>query len=254
MPMAVRNVANAAHMRMTDLRRQNVPTPPPQTVPGVLFEGRVDPSARVYRPSSGFADDAPSRVGASIASLAAAHGARTGLSRSGFRGLGGDGRACTSTGAQAAQGILGAIGGTLTTLGSGGFRSETTTTSGGVVGSQGLTVDTRQNLQIAGATTNILTSLYTNICDARTEARTGTVGTASQTAMDWRNVASGLTQSIQQTQRVGATTNSASVTTPPGDMPSAGPAAPAAAEPSKTWMYVAGGVAVAAVLGIVVLR
>jgi hypothetical protein len=253
-PASVQGVANDAHMRIQGLRRRQEPSIPPRTIPGVLYEGQFDPSSKVYR-NTGARDEAPSRTGAGVSSLVAARQVENGMYLSGLRGLSGSGRACESAGAHAAQGILGAAGGILTTLGSGGFHTENASGTG-VTGSQ-ISPDAMRNLSIAGASTNIATLLYTNICDARTEARTGIVGsgTASQTALDWRTAAAGITQQIQASRVQGGTTQAATVTTPPGSTPTSGPTATDVAAPSSnTWMYVAGGVAALAVLGLVVMK
>lgn len=219
----------------------------------------VDPMATMYASSAqerARKMTGPSREGVGISGVIMRREVTRGLSLSG--GLGGT-AACESTGARVAQGILGATAGVLTSLGSGGFRSEQATGGGGVVGSN-MNAGTQQNLAIAGAAINIAGSIYTGVCDARMAARGIAQPAATQTMSDWRTAAGGITQQIQQARQVSTTSTQPQVANPPAqDAPQAQMDAQAAAvgsdaPASKTWMYVAGGVAAAGLLAFVVTR
>ena len=259
-PKPVR-AANSEAMRIQALSRAGTPdvSGAGAMLTRLASDLPVDPMASMYAASAherARKMSPPSRQGVGVSGVIMQREVTRGLSLSG--GLGGT-AACESTGARVAQGILGATAGVLTSLGSGGFRSEQASGNGGVVGSN-MSGGTQQNLAIAGASINIAGSIYTGVCDARMASRGIAQPAATQTMSDWRTAAGGITQQIQQARQVSSTSTQPQVSNPPAQdqaqaqMDAQAGAVGANAPESKTWMYVAGGVAAAGLLAFVVTR
>jgi hypothetical protein len=251
--------ANSEAMRIQALGRQG--TPDVRGAGAMLTrlsrDLPVDPMASMY--AAGLNEQArrntpASMDGVGISGRIMRREVTRGLAAAGA--LGGT-AACESTGAHVAQGILGATAGTLTTIGSGGFRTETAQpTYGGVTGSN-ISADSQRNLQIAGAAINIVGSLYAGICDARMTARGIESPGATQTLSDWRTAAIGITSQVQDMRQVASTSTTPSVPaaeTPASTVATAETQATAETPVARTWLYVAGGVAALAVVGWVASR